>query len=97
MSRNEKNRHYDDDFKITAIRLVTEGGRRATAVEKELGIYQGAIRKWRAVFNPINNETEASGERISLRDHKQLQKDLTELKMENEILKKAMGYLAKNQ
>ncbi len=97
MSRNEKNRHYDDDFKMTAVRLVTEGGRRATSVEKELGIYQGAIRKWRAALTPITGEPGSTGEDISLRDHKKLQKELAELKMENEILKKAMGYLAKNQ
>ncbi len=36
-SRKQKNRHYDDDLKMTAIRLVTEGDRRAGEVEKELG------------------------------------------------------------
>ncbi len=97
MSKTQKNRHYDDDFKITAIRLVTEGDRRAGEVEKELCLFQGAIRKWRAAIEPSAGEFSSSGDSISLKDHKQLQKELAQLKMENEILKKAMGYLAKSQ
>ena len=97
MSTTQKNRHYDDDFKMTAVRLVTEGGRKATDVEKELGIYQGAIRKWREAIEPLKGESSSSGVAVSLKDHNQLQKELSQLRMENEILKKAMGYLAKSQ
>ena len=97
MSTTRKNRHYDDEFKLTAVRLVTEGGRLAVDVEKELGIYQGAIRKWRQAFEPLMRESSSSENIISLKEHNQLQKEFSQLKMENEILKKAMGYLAKNQ
>ncbi len=56
MSMNQKKRHYDDDFKMTAIRLVTEGERRAGEVEKELDLYQGSIRKWSAAIEPSSGE-----------------------------------------
>ena len=93
MTQKRIYRKYDNDFKETAIKLVTTGGRKAKEVEKELGLYSGAIRLWQKA---LNKET-VSGSSESATNEKELRKELAQLKMENEILKKAMGYLAKDQ
>ncbi len=90
-------KHYDDDFKRSAVRLVVEGGRSASEVEVELGTYQGAIKCWKKSFAKLENEErEISESGLSSSKFKSMQKELSQLRLENEILKKAMGYLAKN-
>ncbi len=93
MSQKREYRRYDKDFKETAIKLVTVGGRKARDVEKELGLYCGAINLWQKA--QIKGDSTPSSD-PSIED-KALRKELAQLKMENEILKKAMGYLAKSQ
>ena len=40
-------RKYDRQFKIEAVRLVTEEGRRATEVARNLGIHVNLIYLWK--------------------------------------------------
>ena len=39
-------RHYDKEFKREAVRLVLEEGRRASEVERNLGIGQSTVSRW---------------------------------------------------
>jgi transposase len=90
-------KHYDDEFKRSAVRLVVEGGRSAREVEEDLGIYQGAIKSWKKAFSKQNKEDKVLLESgLSSGEYKAMQKELSQLRLENEILKKAMGYLAKS-
>jgi transposase len=38
---------YDREFKIEAVRLATEPGNTAAKVERDLGIGQGLISRWK--------------------------------------------------
>ncbi len=90
-------KHYDDEFKHSAVRLVVEGGRSAREVEEDLGIYQGAIKSWKRAFSKQEKEDKTLLESgMSSSEYKAMQKELSQLRLENEILKKAMGYLAKS-
>jgi transposase len=40
-------RKYDGTFKREAVRLADASDRTDRAIEKEMGLYQGAIRHWR--------------------------------------------------
>ncbi|KEF36166.1 transposase [Schinkia azotoformans MEV2011] len=90
---------YDKEFKISAIRLVKEEGKRVTEVARNLDIPEQTLHNW---LNKYNDEKEAgfvgSGnlkpEDKAIRD---LQKKLRDLEEENAILKKAMGIFAKSQ
>lgn len=92
MNARRKMKSYDDDFKRKAVELVTVAGRKASVVEKELGIYQGAIAGWRSAF-----ERDAGTATKESEELRKLRRELRDAQMENEILKKAMGYLAKSQ
>jgi len=92
MTGQKRMKHYDEAFKKKAIELVTIAGKKATVVERELGIYQGAINSW------INASRENAGTAKEDRDeNRRLLARLKEVEIENEILKKAMGYLAKSR
>ncbi len=46
MSGYKPRRTYDKEFKREAVRLVLEEGRRASTVERNLGIGRGIISRW---------------------------------------------------
>jgi len=53
---------------------------------------KSTLHKWIKIFSPIKG----SDENISLKDYKALQKQIQELKIENEILKKRQPYSPKD-
>ncbi len=92
MTGKAKMKHYDEAFKRKAVELVTIAGKKASVVEHDLGIYQGAIRSWISAF-----EDNAGTAKEDRDEHRKLKRENDDLRMENEILKKAMGFLAKSQ
>lgn len=84
-------RKYDNQFKKDAIELLISSGKTATQVAMDLGIRSEIISRWKREFN--------EGEKVSFpgqgnaRDQevRRLKKENAELKMEREILKKALA------
>jgi transposase-like protein len=90
-----KYRKYSKDFKLQASRLVTEQGYSYQQAAKKLGTTGWSIRNWVQKFQqtgelPSKQETQPKIDEI-----RQLRKELAQLKMENDILKKAAAYFAK--
>lgn len=86
-----KIRSYTTEFKKEAVALVTEQGYSVAKAAESLGITDKLLYNWKAKF-----EAEQSG--ISLNaDEKtellKLRKEVKELRMEKEILKKACALL----
>ena len=87
---------YTEEFKKDAVRLLNQGTKGGHAIEKDLGIGSGLIYKWR-------QELEAHGEKRAFpgngkpRDEEivRLQKELADVKMERDILKKAQVIFGK--
>ena len=46
----KKRNHYTKAFKIEAVRLVVEEGRRVSEVSRELGISEGLPRRWKQKY-----------------------------------------------
>jgi transposase len=91
-------KRYDIDFKRSAVDLVVKAGRKACEVEQELGLYQGALSVWKKELG-VHEEAAFPGRgyrhQYEQEVHK-LEKELKQARLENEILKKAMGYFARN-
>jgi transposase-like protein len=90
-----KYRKYSKDFKLQAAKLVTEQGYSYDQAAKKLGTTGWSIRNWIKQFQtkgelPSKEETQPKIDEI-----RQLRKELAQLRMENEILKKAAAYFAK--
>ena len=90
-----KYRKYSKEFKLQAARLVAEQGYSYSLAADKLGISSWSIRNWVQKFRQTGDlagrdETEPKAD--ELRD---LRKENARLKMENEILKKAAAYFAK--
>ncbi len=90
-----KYRKYTKEFKLQAARLVTEQGYSYEQAAKRLGTTGWSIRNWVQKFRqtgelPTQNETQPKADEL-----RQLRKENARLKMENDILKKAAAYFAK--
>ena len=87
---------YTHEFKQEAVSLVINGGLSVAEVSRRLSISQQTLRNW--IKKHKGEGFAASGSR-SVTDleaeNSRLRKELAEARLEKEILKKAMAYLAK--
>lgn len=94
----EPRRSFSKEFKIEAVRLMTDGGRRGTEVARELGIGVELLYAWKARYRQ-DAETAFPGKGHLPSDQDELarlRKENARLKEERDILKKAARYFAQN-
>ena len=89
-------RNYDDEFKRAAIRLVTVNGHGISETARNLGINAKMLGRWKREEEAKQNSTSAtSGVTSEVETElRQLRNEVKRLRMEREILKKALGYFA---
>jgi transposase len=90
---------YDASFKRDAVRLADTSGKHVTTVEKELGLYQGAIRHWREELKADpENAFPGTGHLKPLEaENLLLRRELASAREERDILKKAIAIFSKTQ
>jgi len=87
-------RTYTEEFRIEAVKQVTENGYEIADTAYRLGVHPDSLRAWiKRLESPEavakNKATESSAAEI-----KKLQKELKRVKEERDILKKAAVYFA---
>jgi transposase len=88
-------RTFTDEFKAEAVRLVLDEGKSVGGVAKDLDLTSSALRMWveRARADRTKGKTGlTSEERAEL---SRLRKEVRELRMQRDILKKAAAFFAK--
>jgi len=91
---SETRQKYDEEFKQNAVRLSFASSRTAKEVADDLGISVSLLYRWRKRYTPAGEKTQfASMEE----ENRALKLELSETKMERDMLKKAAAYFAKNQ
>jgi transposase len=92
-------RNYDKEFKEEAVQLAMEIG--ISEAADKLDIPKSTLAGWKRKYNDYEkNAFVGSGNRRikpSDLEKMKLQKEIKELKMANDILKKALGFLAESQ
>ncbi len=91
-----KSRRYPEDFKRSAVRLVTDEQYTFKAAAQAVGVSEKSLRDWHArlVPQPAPCGDDATLEQLQ-QENKRLRKQLKRAEMEREILKKATAYFAK--
>lgn len=86
-------KRYTEEFKVEAVKQVTERGHRAKDVAKRLGISPYSLYKWiRAFAVPAEERAES---RSFSAENRLLRSELKRVTEERDILKKAAAYFAK--
>ena len=88
-----KKKRFDRDFKVSAVKMVTEGGHKAAEVARSLGIHQNQLYNWKRKFSDQGDK--AFPGKGHLTELAALQRKLREVEMERDILKKAVGIFSK--
>ncbi|MEW6194136.1 MAG: transposase, partial [Bacteroidota bacterium] len=46
----EKRRSYDKEFKISAVKLILEGGKSTASVARDLGVNENSLHNWKRAY-----------------------------------------------
>jgi len=89
----KKGKRYPRDFKLNAARLVVEGGYTYSKAAERLGVSIESLRRWIKAFRAKGDLPEEPSP--SAVKYRKLQREIADLRIENEILKKAAAYFAR--
>ncbi len=98
---NERNyRSYTEEFKLEALELLKSSGKKVGQIEHDLGITPGLLRKWRDRYQVVTKaeqkpSLEPSDLEAAKREIHRLQRELTEVAEEREILKKVVNIFSR--
>ena len=93
----KQQQRYTPEFRVEAVKLVTEQGLSQETAAKRLGIPKGTLANWVAAVK-TSTRPAAPGARSTLEleaENARLRKELAEARMERDILKKATAYFAR--
>lgn len=100
MSTSRPKREFTPEFKADAVRMVTELGKSRAQAARDLGINESTLGKWVAIATGTIGTGRGSHLRVpdpdSL-DPIELARENLRLRQENEFLKKAAAFFAKEQ
>lgn len=90
-------RKFTDEFKREAVRLCNQAGSVVTQIARNLDVDQSVLRRWvqleRGGAMEMNPSKPLRAEAIT--EVQRLQRELRRVTMERDIIKKALGYFAK--
>lgn len=94
-----KVRSYDKEFKRDAVKLVLEGGKSKESVARDLGIAKSTLAYWIWKYQEDPDNCFPGKGYLKPQDEgvRRLKKELADVKMERDILKKAMAIFSRNE
>ena len=97
MKKNRKK--YDVAFKLEAIRLIVEEGRKVSEVERNLDISRGTLARWVREKEADPEDAFPGKGYLKAKDEeiRRLRAELRNTKEERDIIKKALAYFAEDQ
>jgi transposase len=97
MEEHAKWKRYDRQFKIDAVRMVTEGGRKMAEVARELGLGHNQLARWKKELEEEGKEAfPGSGHQSTAEEElKRVKRELARVEEERDILKKALAVFSR--
>lgn len=88
-------RMFTEEFKHEAVKLTRQPGASKAAIARDLGIGANLLGRWcreqeGKASSPCRNKADA----VSSQKFDSMRRELAKVKMERDILKKALGYFA---
>jgi transposase-like protein len=89
-------RKFTPEYRVEAVKMVTETSRPIAEVARGLGLNEGTLGNWVTKYR----EEHPPSEELTITERakvKELEKEVRELRMERDFLKKAAAFFAKEQ
>jgi transposase len=92
-------RAFTREFKLEAVKLIRDRGVSVAQASRDLGVHANVLRKWVRDFEAdpkqaFPGQGQMKPEQLEI---ERLRREVTKLKAERDILKKAAAYFAKDQ
>jgi len=88
-------RHFTEEFKREALKLARQPGATKSAIARDLGIGANLLSRWaREQDGEIASIRSSKSDGVSSQEFDRMRRELAKVKMERDILKKALGYFA---
>lgn len=99
MEEKQRRKRFDDDFKISAVKMVLEGTQSMASIAKDLGINSNTLMNWKKKYLEKNGKTTSYNGKEYFEDPEKvaLRKELAHVKMQRDFLKKAAAFFAANE
>ena len=91
---NER-RRFTPEFKDQAVKLAIESGN-VSKTAREIGVGQTTLSRWVRAYRKANAEMGTNLSPADVSKVKELEKEISLLRKENEFLKKAAAFFAKS-
>ena len=88
-------RRFTAEFKAEAVRLLEESGRPLQAVAEELGVHPNQLRGWRNERLAAGSAEALARQRAEAAELARLRREVKRLEQENEILRRAAAFFAR--
>jgi transposase len=83
---------FSEEFKREAVKLVGQPGASKAAISRDLGIGANLLGRW---CREANVDEQVGGDvKVSSQEYERMRRELSKVKTERDILKKALGYFA---
>ena len=95
----KKRKTYNREFKLEAVRLITEKGYSIAEASRNLGVEYSVLRRWKKqLADDPQNAFPGKGQlKTADQELRALQRELQRVKEERDILKRALAYFAEDQ
>jgi transposase len=95
MSKDNNRNNYSREFKLEAIKMSEQVNKTVAEVARELGLRENDLHNWRKMAKVQGDQVFPGPGRKPKDDLSQLKRENARLREENEILKKATIFFAK--
>ncbi len=91
-----KRRSFTDEYKAEVVNLIIEQGRPVRQVCQELGLTESSVRRWVQLAEiDAGRGPEGALTTAEREEFRRLRRELKEVRMERDLLKKATAFFAK--
>jgi transposase len=88
-------RQFTEEFKREALKLARQPGANKAAIARDLGIGANLLSRWaRELDGESASSRSSKSDAVSSQEYERMRRELAKVKMERDILKKALGYFA---
>ena len=94
---NNKRRIFDDSYKLEIVKMVKDQGLSVPQVSRDQNVGETAIRRWVQQYEAEQLGQAGIGKPLTAEQQRirQLEQENRQLKMDNDILKKATAFFAR--